>query len=381
MIVRRSGWEDASSITPAERALDALSGATPARPKSPRPPVVPSRPSCGKESIDVDAVPPPEAEKRRPPSVAAKSTTSDSMFSDPCPTTQAWLPPGCSRWVAVLQASQAGSRPPSPRSGDVGSVEGRVQLWDERETDRDCALHASSRDRCQGHNHRRGSCSALTGTALLDCLHGTRGHRDHPHRASRSMCSPLLRTTGAGWRRHRHPYVGRMRTMVKRCSAAIAIRFVRLPPRMLRPDFIGQVRIPRSWSKERAVLQGNWDQVRSVSFAPASPTLAFGCGDHTVRVYDLSASAPKPKQVLRGHLGVVRVVQFSRDNQTLVSICDGGRIIKWNAASGEKEREWVMSRGKVFNSIALTYDCRYVAAGDSEGTISLFRLYPRHEGE
>ena len=146
----------------------------------------------------------------------------------------------------------------------------------------------------------------------------------------------------------------------------------------------GTVRIwdlSRFWSKERAVLQGDWNEARSLAFAPGYATIALGCLDQTVRLYDVGGDSPASLHVLRGHQGTVRLVHFNRDKRTLLSICDGGRAIKWNVKSGEKEKEWLLPRGKVYHSVAVTHDGRYVAIGDSEGAITLFRLYPRHEGE
>lgn len=134
--------------------------------------------------------------------------------------------------------------------------------------------------------------------------------------------------------------------------------------------------LTRFWSKEQAVIQGPWGAVLALSLSPDNRTAAFGCLDQTVRLWDLSALTER--FVLRGHLGIVRLVQFNPDGNTVVSVCDAGRIILWNVTSGIKEREWLLPRSKVY-SVALTHDGRYLATGNSDGSVFLFRLYPRGE--
>jgi serine/threonine protein kinase len=137
--------------------------------------------------------------------------------------------------------------------------------------------------------------------------------------------------------------------------------------------------LAKFWSREQAVLEENWGPVRTVAFGPDDKLLAFGCLDQTVRLWDISGLTPEPYAVLRGHAGVVRLVFFNRDGQTLLSVCDGGRIIRWNVAKAAMEREWLLPRAEVHGSLCFTHDGRYFAAGDSEGSATIFRLYPRRD--
>ncbi len=90
------------------------------------------------------------------------------------------------------------------------------------------------------------------------------------------------------------------------------------------------------WSKDLlAMLQGDWGPVYTIAFSPDGRYLAFGSLDQTIRLFSLSGPQFREKTVLRGHLGVVRQIQFNPDN-TLVSVCDGGRVISWNIATGAK---------------------------------------------
>ena len=74
---------------------------------------------------------------------------------------------------------------------------------------------------------------------------------------------------------------------------------------------------------------------------------------------------------------MVRQIQFNPDN-TLVSVCDGGRVISWNIATGAKAHELQLPKAKVC-SVTFTVDGRYLAAGTSDGVVKIFRIYERKE--
>jgi len=104
--------------------------------------------------------------------------------------------------------------------------------------------------------------------------------------------------------------------------------------------------------------------------------LAVGSLDQSVRILD--SPNFRQKAVLKGHLGVVRQVQFSPDGKTLASVCDGGRVICWNVFSGTKIHELQLPKGRMC-SVAFTLDGRYLAAGASDGIVKIFRIYERTE--
>src|SRR5262249_1361312 len=85
---------------------------------------------------------------------------------------------------------------------------------------------------------------------------------------------------------------------------------------------------------------------------------------------------PEELAVFRGHPGVVRQVLFPPDGKTLVSVCDRQRIILWDLATVAKVRDWQMPRLNA-SSFAFTFDGRYVAMGLNDGSVYVFRLYPK----
>jgi WD40 repeat protein len=111
--------------------------------------------------------------------------------------------------------------------------------------------------------------------------------------------------------------------------------------------------------------------------------IAFGGLDQIVRLYSLPSATPQSQAstwqrlaAVQGHLGVIRQVRFSRDGNSLVSVCDRGRVVFWDLATKTKSRERQLPAAGV-SSVAVTADMHYLAAGTSDGTVDLFRLYAK----
>jgi serine/threonine protein kinase len=142
----------------------------------------------------------------------------------------------------------------------------------------------------------------------------------------------------------------------------------------------GTVRLWRKgsfWSKPQlAVLEGSWGAVHCLAVSPDAAILAFGGLEETVRLWSLTGEQPREVAILKGHSGVIRRLLFPPDGKTMVSVCEGGRIILWDLATLSQAREWQMPQENR-SSIALTHDGRYVAAGLTDGTVHVFRLYPK----
>jgi len=146
----------------------------------------------------------------------------------------------------------------------------------------------------------------------------------------------------------------------------------------------GTVRLWRKakfWSKPQlAVLEGSWGAVNCLAVSPDSTTLAFGALDETIRLWDLRGEKPQEVGGLRGHAGVVRRVLFPPNSNSLVSVCDGGRIVLWDMTTMTKTREWHLPQENR-SSVSLTHDGRYVATGLTDGSVHVFRLYPKQRPE
>jgi hypothetical protein len=411
--------------SPAERfqtpleLVDALarwSGTAPvaARPVPVANPVsVPARPMPAAETaestlLDRSKTPsPPRSDSTFLPSLGSEvGDTSDStLTSRPTPTTgEPELPPGTRKAskIAMLKgprgavASVAFS--PDRSTLMAGSIDGQLFLWNmvgDTERDRSLQAHTGAIGglAISADNRRFASSAGSLGGTIIVWDHSG---ADPRRRATIPMPDSsvdvlafsgdgdLLASCGSDRRVHIWDISGTtpaVRAVLKGHGDFVrGLAFASKGQLLASTGLDGMVRIwdlNRFWSKEQAVIQGDWGQVRSVAFSRNNRTIAIGCLDQTVRLFD--AATAEPTRVFRGHAGVVRRVSFNPDRKTLLSICNAGRVIRWNLETGEKEREWLLPQTKVFHGIAATHDGRYLAAGDSEGTVFIFRLYPREE--
>jgi serine/threonine protein kinase len=134
--------------------------------------------------------------------------------------------------------------------------------------------------------------------------------------------------------------------------------------------------LSRTRPKELVPLRWRAGPVNSVSFSPDGQILACASPDQTVRLWDVTTAEPRERAVFQGHQGMVRLVQFSPDGNTVLSVGDGGRVILWDVATHQKVRDWLLPR-VMLCSVAFTFDSRYLATGNSDGTVFVFRLYPK----
>jgi WD40 repeat protein len=82
-------------------------------------------------------------------------------------------------------------------------------------------------------------------------------------------------------------------------------------------------------TREKRVLKGHKDVVRSVAFSPDGKTLASGAQDNTIRLWEPTLGLEL--LTLTGHANWVNGVAFSPDGQTLASACHDGSVKLWRA--------------------------------------------------
>ena len=79
--------------------------------------------------------------------------------------------------------------------------------------------------------------------------------------------------------------------------------------------------------------------VASLTFGPDSKTLAAGCFDATIRIYNITAknpTDPKEQRLCEGHLSVPYAIAFSADGRSLVSGSFDKTARLWEAFSGKQ---------------------------------------------
>ena len=74
-------------------------------------------------------------------------------------------------------------------------------------------------------------------------------------------------------------------------------------------------------------LTGHKDWVYSLAFSPDGKTLASGCFDSTINLWD--AHTGEYKKTLTGHTSSVNSIAFSPDGKTLVSGSGDGSVLIW----------------------------------------------------
>jgi serine/threonine protein kinase len=134
--------------------------------------------------------------------------------------------------------------------------------------------------------------------------------------------------------------------------------------------------VGRTWCRERAALAGHVGPVHSVTFSPDGRLLASGGLDQTVRVWTLTGAQPEELAVFKGQPGAVHLLLFLPDGQSILSVGDAGRVFLFETPSGAKLRNWVLPKGMIC-SVGLTFDGRYLATGNSDGTVFVYRMYPK----
>ena len=128
--------------------------------------------------------------------------------------------------------------------------------------------------------------------------------------------------------------------------------------------------------QEHNRLEGNSDWVGSVSFSPDGKTLAFGCGDNTIKLWDVASGKQLPPLI--GHSSGVNSVSFSPDGKTLASGSGDSTIKLWDVATG-KELKTLTRHIEPVNSLSFSPDGKILASGSYDKTIKLWDVATGNE--
>ena len=81
---------------------------------------------------------------------------------------------------------------------------------------------------------------------------------------------------------------------------------------------------------------GDYNRIWQVSLSPDGSKLAAGCGDATIKLWDLRT---QEQHILAGHSDQVRAVGFAKDGELLVSGCRDGAVKVWDVATLREIRQ------------------------------------------
>lgn len=120
--------------------------------------------------------------------------------------------------------------------------------------------------------------------------------------------------------------------------------------------------LPEYSSDEKDIYQ--------VLFSPDDKTIATSGNNSKVRLW--SAKTGAPLRVFQG----TGTMLFSPDGATLITADENARIQLWNVQSGQLLRTFVSGKPTpgTFRAIAVTRDGKFLAIGDSNGVIALWRI-------
>jgi Tol biopolymer transport system component len=121
----------------------------------------------------------------------------------------------------------------------------------------------------------------------------------------------------------------------------------------------------------------------SVAFSPNGKTLAAGCNDNIIRLWDVATGRPLP--IVLTHEGWVSPVAFAPDGKTLVAGSADSCVTEWDAETGK--RAVALERDEIFGterrywgttwSVVYAPDGRSVAGGGEEGRVKVWDVATR----
>jgi serine/threonine protein kinase len=123
--------------------------------------------------------------------------------------------------------------------------------------------------------------------------------------------------------------------------------------------------------RQIGLIENDNSPVRSVAISPDNTLVAYGSGDHNVRLWDVRSQSVRA--ILQRHSDVVYAVAFSPDNRLLASGGGDGLINLWNTQTVDLTASLGGNDGQV-RSLAFSRGGNALASASADGVISLFDM-------
>jgi WD40 repeat protein len=123
-------------------------------------------------------------------------------------------------------------------------------------------------------------------------------------------------------------------------------------------------------------LHGPTEAVLSLAFSPDGATLATGCDDGTVKLWDMDKKSVR--RTLIGHTGQVESVAFSPDGRLLVSAGWDQTVRLWDAATGTLVAP-LKGHSSSVTAVAFAPDGKTLASGSFDRTVRLWDVTAHKE--
>jgi WD40 repeat protein/tRNA A-37 threonylcarbamoyl transferase component Bud32 len=123
--------------------------------------------------------------------------------------------------------------------------------------------------------------------------------------------------------------------------------------------------------RQVGLIENDSSPVRSVAISPDNALVAYGTGDHNVRLWDVRSQSIRA--ILQRHSDVVYAVTFSPDNRLLASGGGDGLINLWNIQTVQLATSLGSNDGQV-RSLAFSKGGNALASASADGVISLFDM-------
>jgi WD40 repeat protein len=160
-------------------------------------------------------------------------------------------------------------------------------------------------------------------------------------------------------------------------SGAGALEYKNNQPLVVNGKYVYADCTTRLWDvdngKEMFNIKDQEVPVLSVTFRPDGRRIAYGLQEGVIRLYDLTDTRPGKMTKLQAKgYGYGYWVRYAPDGKTLVTVGLDGKVILWDAATGQLLREWTFQ--EVTYRAVFAPDSRHLAVPLGTGVVYVLRL-------